>query len=349
MTTIYIHVDELRRFTEEVFQKVGVSKDDAKIIADHFAFTNLRGVDSHGIMRTPYYIKAYEDGLINPKPQIRIVREGKNYALINGDKSLGHIPAMKATELAIKKAEENGMSIVGVVNLRHVGALSHYVAKVVERGFIGISTSNASPRMSLIGFKKSIVGTNPISIGFPRENEPSIILDMATSVVAMGKIVLAAKKGEKVPNGWGINKDGKVTNDPKEIIEGSVLPIGGYKGFGLAMAIDILCGIVLGGEYGLKMERTFFSQGGFIISAIDINTFRPYKDYLREIEEYVSVLKSTPTMDNIEVILAGELEYKTSQERKNKGIPIDNEVFKELLELSKKMNVTPLKPLNTQA
>ncbi|MEM1524906.1 MAG: Ldh family oxidoreductase [Nitrososphaerales archaeon] len=343
--TVYIHVDELRRFTKEVFQKVGVSEDGAEIIADHFAFTNLRGIDSHGIMRTPYYIKAYEDGLINPKPKIRIIREGKNYALIDGDKSLGHIPAMRATELAIKKAKESGISIVGVVNLRHVGALSHYVSKVVEKGFIGISIANASPRMAMIGFKKAIVGTNPISIGFPRENEPPIILDMATSVVAMGKIALAAKKGERVPNGWGINKDGKVTNDPKEIIEGSVLPMGGYKGFGLAIAIDILCGIVLGGEYGLKMERTLFSQGGFIISAIDINTFRPHKDYLKEIEEYVNLLKSTPTMDNVEVILAGELEYKTSQERIHKGIPIDNGVFKELLELSKKMNVKSLKSL----
>ncbi|MCX8191565.1 MAG: Ldh family oxidoreductase [Nitrososphaerales archaeon] len=342
---IYVHVDELRRFTEEVFQKVGVSEEGAKIIADHFAFTNLRGIDSHGIMRTPYYIKGFEDGLINPRPKIRTIREGKNHILLDGDRSLGHIPAMKVTEIAIKKAEESGISIGGVVNLRHVGALSHYVSKVVERGFIGISLTNGSPRMALIGFKKAVVGTNPISIGFPREREPPIILDMATSVAAMGKIVLAAKKGEKVPDGWGINKDGRVTNDPKEIIEGSVLPLGGYKGFGLAVAIDILCSVVLGGEYGLRMERTLFSQGGFVILVIDINNFRPYKDYLREIEGYIDALKSTPTMDNVEVILAGELEYRTLQERIRKGIPIDDETFNELSKLSKRMNITPLKIL----
>jgi LDH2 family malate/lactate/ureidoglycolate dehydrogenase len=172
--------------------------------------------------------------------------------------------------------------------------LANYVLSIVKENVIGIAMANASPNIGLPGFKKPVVGTNPIAIGFPTNSTP-ILLDMALSVVAKGKILLAAERGEKIPRGWALNKEGEETTDPLEAIEGMLLPIGGYKGFGLATAVDILCGIVLGRGYGLNIERSWYSQGGFLAIAIRVDLMRSYEEYLKDIKEYIENVKETPT------------------------------------------------------
>ncbi len=341
---VLVGADDLRGFAREVLMKVCVPQTHADMIVDHLVLANLRGVDSHGIMRLPYYVKGIEDGLINPNPNVKVVVDGDAYALLDGDNGLGQVAATKATDTAIVKASENGIGLVGVRNLRHAGMLAYYVLRILESKMVGVAIANASPNMAPLGCKKPVVGTNPLAVGFPVEGGPPVLLDMATSFAAKGKILLAAKKGEKIPEGWAADKHGRVTTDPRKAMEGTLLPIGSHKGFGLAIVIDAVCGVVFGGEYGLKIKRgRWFSQGGFLVLALKIDAFRPYNDYLKEMREYVSAIKSAPTTEGTEILLPGEPEARVFQERSRKGIPLDEDVFRGLSELSKKFGVNPPK------
>ncbi|MCS7108529.1 MAG: Ldh family oxidoreductase [Sulfolobales archaeon] len=338
--TFIIPQEKLRQFSNEVLIKVGVPKGHAEVVTDQLVLANLRGVDSHGIIRLPFYVSGIVRGEINPNPNVKVVKDGGPYALIDGDNGIGQPVALKATEIAVGKAKGFGVSFVGIKNLKHIGMLGYYVMKIVDNGMVGFVSANASPNIAPLGCKKPITGTNPIAIGFPTKDRPPIILDMAMSVVARGKILVAAHKGEKIPEGWAMNKEGLMTTDPKEAIEGILLPFGGYKGFGLAVAVDILCGVVLGGGYSLKMRRgMFYSQGGVFIGAVDINSFRPYNEYIEEITEYINLVKSTPTAPGFEVLMPGEPEHRTYLNRVERGIPLDDETLKELKELSIKYGV----------
>lgn len=336
---VYVGHSDLIKFSSEVLNKVGVPKEYADIVADQLVLANLRGVDSHGVIRLPLYVNGILSGDINPNPKIKVISDGGSYIYIDGDNGVGQVVALRATELAIERARKYGVCVIGIKNLKHIGMLAYYTLRIVNNGMVGVVAANASPNIAPLGCKKPITGTNPLSIGFPRKYEPPILLDMAMSVVARGKILVAAHKGEKIPEGWAMNKEGRITTDPKEAIEGILLPFGGYKGFGLAVSIDILCGIVLGGGYSLKMRRGFYSQGGVFIQAINVGMFRSYEEYLNEIEEYVKEVKSTPTAEGFEVLLPGEPEYRTYLKRIKEGIPLDDETFKELKELSVKYGV----------
>lgn len=333
-----INIEKLRKFIEELLIKVGLRDHDAIIIADHLIKANLRGVDSHGVIRIPYYVDAIEKNKINPRPNIKIIKTFGPIALIDGDNGLGHISAFKATKLAISNAKKFGISLVGVINLKHAGMLAYYIEKIINNKMIGIAIANASPNLALPGFKKPIVGTNPLAIGFPAP-DGNILLDMAMSIVAKGKILFMAKKGEKLPVGWALNKEGIPTTDPHEAIEGMLLPIGGYKGLGLAMAIDILCGILIGGKYGLKLERSWYSQGGFIISALNIDIFKNYDEYIKEMKSYIKKMKSIPTIKGTQIMLPGEPEIMIYNKRVKEGIQIDDETYNLLTNLAIKYNL----------
>ncbi|MEM4970691.1 MAG: Ldh family oxidoreductase [Sulfolobales archaeon] len=338
---VYVGADELYRFALNALTRAGVSGEHASIVADHLVRANLRGVDSHGIIRLPYYVDGILRGEINPRPMIKVVAEGSSYALIDGDHGLGQVVALKATEIAIDKARSSGIAFVGARNLSHVGMLAYYVERIASNGLVGIASANAAPNIAPLGCKQPITGTNPLAIGFPTRSRPPVILDMAMSAAARGKILVAARKGEKIPEGWAMNREGRITTDPREALEGILLPFGGYKGFGLALAIDILCGIVLGAGYSLKLKRGWFSQGGFSIMAIKIDIFRPYNEYLEEIEEYIERVKSTPTVEGFEALIPGEPEYRAYRERIERGIPLDEETFKDLQDLANKLGIEP--------
>jgi len=343
--SVIVSANELYRFTRDALVKVGVPEGYAAIVADQLVTANLRGVDSHGVIRLPYYVKGIVSGEINPKPQIRVVSEGPSYALIDGDNGIGQVVALKSTDIAISKARDSGVGVVGVRNLKHIGMLAYYVMRIIDNGMVGVVLANASPNIAPLGCKQPITGTNPLAIGFPVREGPPIILDMAMSAVARGKILVAAKKGIKIPEGWAMNKEGRVTTDPNEAIDGILLPFGGYKGFGLALAIDIICGIVLGGGYSLKMRRGWYSQGGVLITAMKVDIFRPYDEYLNEIREYVERVKSTPTAEGVEILMPGEPEFREYMRRVEKGIPIDEDTFKDLNNLARELGITPLSVL----
>jgi len=331
---IKVSAELLESFVFKVFKSVGMNEDHAKIIANHLVTANLRGVDSHGIIRVRVYLNGIKDGLINPQPKIKAISNGPTYAILDGDRGLGHIVAYEATRLAIEKAKENKVALVGTRNHWHIGMLSYYILEVIKQDMIGICMANSSPRVSLKGFTKGIVGTNPLAIGFPTPSFP-LIYDGAMSVVSAGKILAYKKEGKSIPLGWAINKSGELTTDPDEALEGFLLPIGSYKGLDIALAIDILCGIVMGGNVGLKLPRTLFTQGGFTLITFRIDAFKDIKEYYEEVKHYIKMLKDIKGRKGQELILPGEREAKFYEERIREGIPLPKEVYKELVNISK--------------
>ncbi len=343
--TVHFSPTELERFGKALLIKLGFPTQHSEIISQSLVLANLRGVDSHGVVRLAYYSDGVEKGSINPKPNIKIVKENQYFTLIDGDNTLGYVPATLATEKAILKAKEYGIGISGVRNLKHSGMLAKYVMQAVEEKMFALAIANASPNIALPGFKKPVVGTNPLAIGFPVDGSTPIILDMAMSVVARGKLLVASKKGAPIPKGWALNENGEETTDANEAIKGMLLPIGGYKGFGLAIVIDILCGIVLGGGYGLKIQRSWFSQGGFLILVSKLDIARPYEEYLNDIKEYIREMKSTPVSEGTRILFPNEIEEELTCKRMKEGIPLDDETVSELIKLAKKYDVAEPKCL----
>ena len=234
--------DSLVGFCKNVFVKIGVDADKAHLVSDSMVKADLRGVSSHGVTRTRIYVDRIRRGLVDPKAAPEIIRERAATALLDAKNGIGQVVSQYAIEIAIKKAREVGVGFVGVAHSNHFGMAAYYTLQAVGEGMIGVAMTNAPATMAPWGARLPYMGTNPLSVAVPADKRLPIVLDMATSVVARGKIILAAQKGEKIPEGWAIDKEGRVTTDPKAALEGAVLPFGGPKGSAIAILIDVLSG-----------------------------------------------------------------------------------------------------------
>ena len=250
-------VDYLRSFCTEVFIHFGISAADAQQATDVLAKSDLRGIDSHGVARLHTYFEMLELGRINPKPNIKIVREKASVATVDGDNGLGLVVGPKANEIAMEKAEQYGSGWVSVCNTNHFGIAGYYPLKALERDLIGWAMTNSTKLVAPLWGAERMLGTNPIAIAFPGYKEPPIVIDMATSAVAYGKIEIALRKKERIPKGWIIDKDGRDTMNPQDMIDGGAqLPLGseremgGHKGYGFASMVDILCCVLSGANWG---------------------------------------------------------------------------------------------------
>jgi len=340
---------DLREFTRSAFTKVGVKEAHAEIVADHLVQANLRGVDSHGVARIPYYIKGIELREVNTTPKIRTVVDKKATALVDGDFALGQVVGKYATELAVKKAAEFGIGVVGVKRTSHVGMLAYYGMMIAEKMMIGQVYTNSPVFMAAWGGKKPIFGTNPLCMTFPYNGKRGpIVLDMATSESAAFKIMSAASRGENIPEGCALDKHGNPTRNPREALEGALLPFGGYKGYGLAVAVELLSSVLMGAEWSSKVKVAFHTEGGQYVQALDVSHFRPFEEYLRDLEEVVRGIKTSGKGEaEDEIYLPGEKEAIISAERSIHGIPIDDNLKKELTKVSEELHIPlPLKELN---
>jgi LDH2 family malate/lactate/ureidoglycolate dehydrogenase len=216
--------DSLRAFCEEVFRSCGMVGEDASILAESLVQANLRGVDSHGVARVGIYVKRLKMGLTNPRPNVEVVQESAATLLVDGDNGMGQVVGVRALDLGLDKARESGGVSVGVRRSNHYGAGAYYVQRAVAKDTIAFAYSNAPPTMAPWGGVDPYVGTNPYAYGVPAGEHRPIILDMATSIVARGKIILAAERGDSIPEGWAVDKQGNPTTDAREALEGSVLP-----------------------------------------------------------------------------------------------------------------------------
>lgn len=349
--------EDLRDFCTQVFIHFGVPRDDANLAADVLIKSDLRGIDSHGVARLHTYYEMLELGRINPKPNLRIVREKASVAAIDGDNGLGLVVGPKANEIAMDKAEVYGSGWVSVCNTNHFGIAGYYPLKALERDLIGWAMTNTTKLVVPLWGAERMLGTNPIAIAFPGHEEPPIVIDMATSAVAYGKIEIALRKNQPVPTGWIVDKEGRDTTDPNKMIDGGAqLPLGseremgGHKGYALASMVDILCCVLSGANWGpfappfaLRQEIPARSVGkgiGHFFGAMEIDGFIDKDEFKKQIDEWIRIFRSTkPAPGTNGPLIPGDPEREAEAVRGKKGIPVIKPVIDDLLDIAKKTGI----------
>lgn len=336
---------QLEEFSTKVFLALGIPEEDAKVTAHILAQADLRGIDSHGVARLSIYAKRLKLGLINKHPNIKVVHEKAGGAIVDGDNGLGQVVAHNAMKLCLKKAKENGVAAVGVRNSNHFGIGAYYAMMALEEDMIGIMATNTSPLMAPFGGKEPLLGTNPIAMAVPAGNEYPVVLDMATSLVPRGKIEIFARKREKLPSGWAIDTEGRPTQDPAEALKGTLLPMGGPKGYGLSMMVDLFAGVLAGAAVGGNIGSLFGNMDrpqnvGHYMMAIDVGSFRPLDEFKATMDDYIRTIKqSAPAQGVKELFLPGEIEFVKTKERVEKGVSLNPVVVQNLLTLAQELGL----------
>ncbi len=350
MTMNYLSIADAERFISNALQSEKVPVHDADITASLMVKSDLAGADGHGIFRLPAYLKRIRAGGINLSPNIHVEREQGATALINGDNALGHLVMNKAVELAIKKVKQHSVCWIGSHYGNHSGAASVYVRKLAEQGYIGIymAVGNAN-HMAPWGGIDLLLSTNPIAIAVPAGDHPTVLLDIATTVAAYGKVKVAAQKGESIPEGWMIDRQGNPIIDPQKSAEGSLLPIGGYKGYGLAVMIGLLAGALNNAAVGkgtidFNAHHDLITNTGQTIIAVDPSAFGDKDAFIGRVIDLVTDLKNSSTLPGVkEIRVPGDGAAKTMLERTKAGIPISPELLEALNTCAKECGIPALK------
>jgi LDH2 family malate/lactate/ureidoglycolate dehydrogenase len=278
------------------------------------------------------------------RTELKVIRQRGATMLLDAQHGFGQIAGVYAMEEAIKRAAEYGSGLVAVRNVGHFGIAAFYTMLALPKKMIGMVSANAAPSMAAWGGTIPLLGTNPISVAIPTGQPVDIVLDMASSVVARGKIRYAASQEKPIPSGWALNQDGQPTEDPHEAIKGTLLPIGGPKGYGLALVVDILSGVLTGGAYGPNIvslhESTRDVAAGFILQAIDISAFADPEEFEERLQDLIMEIRNSPTAGDVErIYLPGEIEFLTKQERVEQGIPIPQNLLQKLDQLAGELGI----------
>ena len=342
---VRIEPERLRSFCEDVLVGAGVPREDARIVSASLVDADLAGVGSHGVTRMSDYLSRMEQGLVVPATKIEVVRETPATALLDANDGWGQVASERAVEMVVDKAKEVGSAWVGVRNSNHNGTAAYWAEKIAREGMVGLCAMNTSPVMAAYGSKRPTLGTNPIAIAAPSGSGKPVVLDMATSNKARGAIILAAKNGDPIPEGWAITREGHPTTDANEALKGSVLPLGGPKGSGLAIMIDILSGVLTGASFGAGMPRMYDDPAsqkvGHIFSAIDVEAFMPSDEFSDRMEEKEAETRGGPPAPGFDrVLMPGDGRHARQAKNRAEGIVLGEKVRSELLGLAKRYGVS---------
>ena len=335
----------LRRVTFHIYRAEGVPEEEAKIVAEHQVKANLAGHDSHGVIHIPEYVERIHRGHIVPGAPFEVVQESPTTARINGNWGFGFVVTEKAMRMAIEKAKTHNVAAITVFYQSHIGRLGDYPTMAAAEGMIGLITadSGAGPKaVAPFGGRERRLGTNPICIGVPSNLDGTVLLDMATSAVAAGKVSLARNRKEQMPSSWVIDKDGNSTTDPEDYYRGgAILPVGadqGHKGFGLSFMVEMFSGILTGLGFGIDPQARH--NDGCFISVFNVEAFRPLEEFKKEVSEFSRFIKDTPPAKGFnEVFYPGEIEWRTEQQRLREGIYIEDETWRQISELVETHNL----------
>jgi len=344
---VVIDHQKLLHFAKECFLSAGFAEECAQLIADSLIEADLRGLNTHGVMRIPMYLKRVKAGLIDPLAQVKVVKENANMAILDAGNGMGQPASMYAMQKAIEKASVATISMVGVRNSNHYGTAAYYSMMAAQQRMLGISCSNTEPLMAAPGGAKAVAGNNPLSIAIPGGKKPDIVVDMAMSAAAIGKIVLAQKKEQSIPLGWATDKMGNDTTDPNQALDGgSLLPFAGPKGYGLSLAVDVLAGILMGSGFGEEVKSPFDDflhqqKVGHMFMAIDISAFMDLEEFLAKAEALIGQIETAPAAPGVqEVFLPGEIEFNTKCRRLVDGVPLPIGLIDELNAYAQELAVT---------
>jgi L-2-hydroxycarboxylate dehydrogenase (NAD+) len=337
-------------FSHDALAACGVPEADAAIAARQMTEADITGFDAHGIFRLGFYCNTLQSGRCNPNANIRTLQRSAATALVDGDDGIGHLVMTYAANLAMELARESGIGWVGARNSNHAGAAGIYAEMPTRQNMVGIyaavSTAN---HMAVWGAAEALLGTNPIAIGIPAGKQPPVVLDIATSVASFGTIRQHVASGKTMPDGWIVHsKTGKPINDPKEVGQGVLLPIGDYKGSGLALIIGLLAGVLNGAAFGRDVvdftaagsQKT--NTGQFMV-AIDVARFLPPEVFAKEMERHLDDLRSSARLPGVDAIrIPGEDRQRRREERMRDGVALPANLVKQLDDLASKLAIKPL-------
>lgn len=329
-----IKAEELKETTRKVFEEHGLSREISETIADVLVHANLRGVDSHGVLRVEHYIKRMKEGGINPAPDLKESNSSASTSTFDGDNGFGHYISKKAMESAIAKAKTEGIGAVAVKNSSHCGALSYFVSQATNENLIGVAMTHADKIVVPFGGSESFFGTNPIAFGFPADKEEPVILDFATSTVALGKVLNAKEQGKSIPSGWGVDENGGDTNNPDEVA--ALTPFGGPKGYGLAMVVEVFTALLTGAAFGPHISKMYGDYDknrelGHFFMVIDPDKFVAIETFTSRLDQMIKELREAPPAENVErIYVPGEIEMMNVKERTANGIPISDSIIEYL-------------------
>lgn len=348
---------DLFAFTKKVFLAIGCPDEDAELATTVLLSADLRGVDSHGVARLTGYVRLWEAGRINPKPNVRIVHETPSTAVVDGDGGLGLVVAPKAMQIAIDKAKLVGTGWVSVKNSNHYGIAGYHAMMALEHDMIGISMTNASPLVAPTHSLKRLLGTNPIAVAIPANNQPPMVADFATTTAANGKLEILQRKDLEAPLGWIQDKEGKPTPNAHGLKDGGALvPLGSdrehgsHKGYCLGSIVDIFSAVLSGANYGpwvppfvsfLPMPADPVGEGiGHFFGAMRIDAFRPADEFKSHMDNWITTFRNAPAVPGEKVLIPGDPEREIYAERMNEGIPLLVPVVKDLKEVADKLGVS---------
>lgn len=337
-----ISEEKLNTFVVNVLAGAGVPADEAAIVADCLLLANLSGVDSHGIVRLAHYIRRLENGSIKTHADLHFERTAPSMGILDGGHGLGHVVTYHACTKAMQMAAENGTGVVSICNSSHFGMAAFYILRMIEEGYIGIAMTATDKMLIPFGAKQAFFGTNPLAIGFPTNGIP-VLLDMATTLAAWGKVALARIEGKSIPADWGMDADGHPTTDPNAIA--GLHPFGGSKGSGLAMIIDIFCSILAGMPWGPHINQMYGQMEeprklGHFIMAIDVRRLMPLDLFKSHLGAMLEEFTQLPPAEGFDAIYyPGQIEGLRRRQRRAEGLPIDPGLYAELAELGKRFSV----------
>ncbi len=336
-------------FIETALTAAGLAAADAAHVAHLMTEADLTGADAHGVFRLPQYVRRIQAGGFNPRPEIRVTRTAPATALVDGDNGFGHLVMTRAADTAIALAREAGVAWVGVRRSNHAGPAGLYAAMPAEHGMAGIYSAVANANhMAVWGGAELLLGTNPLAIGLPAKDS-TLVLDMATTVVSYGTIKKYALQGQRLPEGWFIDRrDGTPLTDPRRSADGLLLPIGEYKGSGLAIMLGLLAGVLNGAAFGrdvvdFNADSSTATNTGHFIVALDIARFIPMESFVAEVDRHLADLRASALLPGFDVIrLPGDRRRQCREERSRAGIPLPAALMDQLDRLAAELKIKPL-------
>lgn len=342
---VIVSASALEDYARRIVESAGADADKATLVARSLVEANLRGVDSHGVQLLNFYTEHLKLGCMDARTHGHIVRESGGAMVYSGDNGIGQVIADVCTEHAIRLAKAHGVSLVTVRESNHFGAAAFWAQKIARADLIGIVMSNATPLVAPWQGKEPRFGTNPIAMALPGAAEKSWLLDMATTTVAMGKIFKAYFSGQaEIPYGWAMDSEGAPTTETAKAIHGMPMPLGGYKGTGLAFMVEILVAVLSGGAMSIELGgvrvRTRPMRTGHVFMGIDVSRYLPLEEFHQRMNWLVNLVKSTPPAPGYqEVLVAGEPEWRFAEIRRARGIPLSVGLWRELAKTAASVGV----------
>jgi L-2-hydroxycarboxylate dehydrogenase (NAD+) len=322
--------EQLIRFVVAALGRYGVPREDARTVADSLLEAELGGQATHGLLRLPFLLGRLRAGLINPRPRMRVRRPRPALALLDADNALGPVAGVRAVRLAVERARRYGTGVVAVRHSNHLGAMNFYLRRLAAEGVAGLGFSNTPPAMAPPGTSTPYLGTNPIAAGFPRPGGRALVVDLATSQVARGRILEARQAGRRLPPGWAVDRRGCPTTDPEAAIAGSLAPLGGAKGFALALVVEVMTGVLAGAGVGPGVTGTFTpsdreSDVGHSFWALDVAALEGFGERLERLVADLHGLGGR---------VPGERHHRERERRLREGVELPGSLVRELEELS---------------